>query len=297
MGLKALAVHSVSRIDNTTNTTKTKSENVGASSLELMDGDVSCKIGKMNTLTWNQTSKFGGYQVIHAFDKDMSFDLNIQFDSAGYKVKEGKSTMGSKHWISHKFVPTCTVTGKYTLNGKDCPANGTALYVDASSTLASHAAANQWDLCVFQNGNNNLSSISFDSPSKYGGRKIHQGAVTLDNSIAAITVDNTAKHMSTQQDKDTAYNLPTQIAFEWKGKSVDGEAVTASITANLSSPTGRIDVLGELPWMIRKVVQALVAKPFVYMWLVKDAVAKVKIGSKELELKGQLFIETTFVNV
>lgn len=58
---------------------------------------------------------------------------------------------------------------------------------------------------------------------------------------------------------------------------------------------GKVDILAEVPWVIRMIIKAFIARPFHYQWF-DEAVAKVTIGDETIEIKGVALHEVTFVN-
>jgi hypothetical protein len=56
-----------------------------------------------------------------------------------------------------------------------------------------------------------------------------------------------------------------------------------------------VDILGELPYLIRKVLQAFIAKPFSFLYL-KTIKATGEIDGQPFEIEGSSYQETTIVN-
>jgi hypothetical protein len=56
----------------------------------------------------------------------------------------------------------------------------------------------------------------------------------------------------------------------------------------------KIDVLGELPFLVRKFVQTFVTAPFVYQWF-ESVEARIRVGGQERRVKGRVFHENTFL--
>jgi hypothetical protein len=96
------------------------------------------------------------------------------------------------------------------------------------------------------------------------------GATPFPNISSDIS---TATHLSTGADKETGYNVPLGVSFEWQGERVDGKgnagAKVTVDTLGLNVGEGglieKVDVLAEIPYVIRKGLAAVTGtKPFLY---------------------------------
>ena len=57
-----------------------------------------------------------------------------------------------------------------------------------------------------------------------------------------------------------------------------------------------MDVLGHLPWLLRKIVQTFFAKPFLYLYYKENVVATLQIGGDEVSTTGKCLFEKHFIN-
>jgi len=57
-----------------------------------------------------------------------------------------------------------------------------------------------------------------------------------------------------------------------------------------------MDVLDHLPWILRKIVQAFFARPFLYLYYKENVAATLRIGDTELITTGKCLFEKHFIN-
>jgi hypothetical protein len=90
--------------------------------------------------------------------------------------------------------------------------------------------------------------------------------------------------------------VPDTIEYTMTGKTVDDESFEIKVKADCKHLMTRADVLGQMPFLVRKVLQAFIAKPFVYMWF--DTVhVSVRIGETTTELDdAKAYHEVSFIN-
>ncbi|KIS66729.1 uncharacterized protein UMAG_04793 [Mycosarcoma maydis] len=129
------------------------------------------------------------------------------------------------------------------------------------------------------------------------------------------------KHLDKMLDQETDYQAPQSIEYHWQGPLLDASTgkgdianhVDASLKVDLGKPypssethglVDKVDVLAEIPYMVRKLVNYVAGtKPFIYQTL-NDATLTIKLpesysgaGKGEAtEVKGTLFEEHTFIS-
>ncbi len=81
-----------------------------------------------------------------------------------------------------------------------------------------------------------------------------------------------AIHTSPSRDKDTGYAVPSGLEFEWEGERRDGKgragaklAIDAGQALGKGGLMEKVDVLAEIPYVIRKGLAAVTGtKPYIY---------------------------------
>jgi hypothetical protein len=113
-----------------------------------------------------------------------------------------------------------------------------------------------------------------------------------------------ATHLDPVLDPATSYSAPGGIEFVWKGTSVQGkEPVEAKlaidklgITEGEGGLIEKVDVLGEIPYLLKKTLSAVTGtKPFIYQYL-NEATLRVQVDGEATAVEGWLFNEASFVS-
>jgi hypothetical protein len=135
--------------------------------------------------------------------------------------------------------------------------------------------------------------MEFTTPSNYGRKRGGEGGVTVNVGCVSIgeeivvtaqtewadeakgasaPVISRATHIDTTYDKDTGYDQPQQISFEWEGPLASD--TSKKVKADLMLDVGfgetsrglveKVDVLQELPLVIKKLVNMTGTKPYIY---------------------------------
>ena len=99
---------------------------------------------------------------------------------------------------------------------------------------------------------------------------------------------------SKEYDAFSGYLIPSKVNHIWRGHTHDGQVVKIEMEFGLNNLLDKIDVLGELPFLVRKFLQTFVTAPFVYQWL-EHVEAIVTVGEQREIVKGKVFHETTFL--
>ena len=118
----------------------------------------------------------------------------------------------------------------------------------------------------------------------------------LDNKQVTIAFDSNVIHKDIVSDSFSSYLIPSSINFNILGETFDG---ASSINIKFESPCkylcDKIDVLNELPFLLKKFIQAFITAPYIYEWL-DETELKVKSGDDEVvTIKGTMFTESTFM--
>ena len=127
---------------------------------------------------------------------------------------------------------------------------------------------------------------------------VQVGAFIEDEKLIAVTVsDQNAVEIEQEAELDpfSGYRPPASYKFVWRGTTVDGAPFYAELPIVPQRLLACVDVLENLPQVLRWVVQKLIAKPFLYFWL-EQCKALVRVGDSELEIQGTALHEYHFIN-
>lgn len=217
----------------------------------------------------------------------------------------------------------------------DAKGNGMFVHAMQSGMLPNLIAA-RWNFCFFASGGGNaedteLGSVraiqmEFGTTDGYGpagknsGRtKVNVGMVycsALSENNAFLVVGETggagegvypagntdkciATHLHEEKDAETGYLAPHGMSFSWEGDRIDGKGrAKASLDAEdvWSGLVEKVDVLAEIPYVLRKALAAATGtKPFIFQYL-KDATLNVEADGKVIPVKGWVYTEASFIS-
>jgi hypothetical protein len=118
----------------------------------------------------------------------------------------------------------------------------------------------------------------------------------LDGKLIAVLVENKSTFYDSKLDDFSGYDIPSKVTHEWTGFTLGSnpKPIYIKLALDLSKILDKIDILSELPYLVRVFIQAFVTAPFCYQWL-DNATAVVGIDGIERKIKGKAFHENTFL--
>lgn len=191
-----------------------------------------------------------------------------------------------------------------------------------------------------------------EGTSKRDTISVNIGSITVGGQLVAVTAASRkasasdeelskgshtiVQHLDPVLDSETGYKVPQTVRYAWQGPllkdgKAQGDVVEAELKVNLGKPTPseakglieKVDVLGEIPLLVRKVVNYVAGtKPYVYQvctprqetvafpvlivssfQFINPATLKVALPASyngdsphNLEVPGTLFNESTFIS-
>jgi Svf1-like C-terminal lipocalin-like domain/Svf1-like N-terminal lipocalin domain len=168
--------------------------------------------------------------------------------------------------MRHIFWPRTHVTGSVIANGHTIDAKGLGMYVHAIQGMKPHHAACKWNFGNFQGKNISAVMMEFTTPPSYGSQVVNIGGIVKeDGTLAAAMVENAAIHKTVEKDEETGWDAPTSLELSWMGQTKDGVEVTAITDSDLKNLVERVDVLAEIPAVIKAFIAGVAGtKPFIY---------------------------------
>ncbi|OCF38717.1 survival factor 1 [Kwoniella heveanensis CBS 569] len=115
---------------------------------------------------------------------------------------------------------------------------------------------------------------------------------------------SSAVHSAPILDKETGYPVPSAISFNWESNRINGEGrVSAKVELGKAGALvgeggliEKVDVLAEIPYVIRKGLAAVTGtKPYIYQYH-NPATLELSIDGETIPVKGWLFNEASFVS-
>lgn len=108
-----------------------------------------------------------------------------------------------------------------------------------------------------------------------------------------------AEHLNSALDAETGYMAPHGLSFKWEGDRVDGQGQASASVTNQDVMSGlieKVDVLAEMPKVIRKGLAAVTGtKPFIFQYH-NAATLDVTIDGKTIPIQGWMYNEASFVS-
>jgi hypothetical protein len=206
-------------------------------------------------------------------------------------------------YVIHRFWPRTLATGLVVTNGQARTIEGRpGMFVHAIQGMRPNLVATRWNFAHFQSeAGDSAVQMEFTTTAAHGahgagsgGVRVNVGAVVLGNKLVAVTaetvlpgatpevgaeVQSRAEHIKPTPDPDTGYAAPTGLLFTWAAPSTiattDSPAglVKAVLQVDVGGPAAaeskglveKVDVLAEIPWVIKKAVNyAAGTKPYIY---------------------------------
>lgn len=123
-----------------------------------------------------------------------------------------------------------------------------------------------------------------------------QGIWVSNGTIKAVFARGGEQALATELDPVSGYSPATKYTMRWQGATLAGEPCTITVRGERPKADACVNMLGELPFLLRKIVQALVAKPYSYMYVDGGVKAEVECAGVKSVIEGTFYRESTFVN-
>ncbi|BGP49660.1 Putative cell survival pathways protein [Rhodotorula kratochvilovae] len=240
---------------------------------------------------------------------------------------------GGDGYCVHRIWPRCAVSGIVRVGGDVLDLAGArGVFIHAIQGLRPNLLAAKWNFCNFQTvekeGEEAVSLIlmEFVTPPGYGSKTVTVGSVVVGDKLVAVSAGGSgvvggarAEHLEQVKDAETGYAAPGAIAFSWEAPRLAGEGaqlapvagatvsakvqydlVTDKATYQTRGLVEKVDVLGQIPYLIRKFVNyAAGTKPYIYTWL-NPTKASITLAdgteSKTIDVEGYAFVEASFIS-
>ncbi|GAN08671.1 survival factor 1 [Mucor ambiguus] len=288
--------------DPTSNTNKFKNFNQ-ASEFTLSEDRRSVKTEFFNITLDPTLSKF----KISITHPDLIVDLDYSRFDKGFKVGEGKTYLGGTDQssaagiVSHKFWPRCYAKGTIIIEKQLHEVDAHGMFIHAIQGMQPQLIASKWNFVDFQAEHAALSMMQFTTTKQYGGVEVNQGSIVLHDKLISVCIENNVEMMDLKKDDETEYDIPQRVKLTWKGKTLkesetdEVKDVSVVMIVNLKNLIDKIDILSEIPWFLKKLVQTFVVKPYIYQWI-DDATAEITVGDEKFECPGRCYQELVFVS-
>lgn len=191
-------------------------------------------------------------------DGDLGADLTLRCPTPPWRYGDGLVRFGTdreKFWEFFVACPKGVASGVLKVKGKEIPVEGVGYHDHSRQNIVNTEYSRRWFNLRLIDGPAVLDAIEFESKE---GR--HVGAwVALDGDrIASEGSTCDYEFGGVAPDPEFGHPLPATIAFRCPGR------VTAEGTITTERTLEAIDVLAQLPWVIRTFIKAFIAQPYIY---------------------------------
>ncbi|KAF3483503.1 SVP1-like protein [Arthroderma uncinatum] len=269
----------------------------------IFDEDMLSFGGDNVAVTLNEEGN--AYTIKSAINEDSLVNITLTRIAPGFVAgKDGTSTFGTdpmNPWGSmrHAFWPRCKVEGSIITREREIDFAGNGFFVHALQGMKPHHLASRWNFVDFQSPTFSAGMMEYTTPPSYGSTVVNVGGVVKDGEIIYAGAPNTVTHTDSTQDSENDWPEPTALKVVWSGKTADGKPFEATLEGSLGPRLDRIDVLAEVPGLIKSLVGSVAGtRPYVYQFCPPHKLPiKIKIGDEdEITEEGTLLMEATFIS-
>ncbi|KAJ1569165.1 putative cell survival pathways protein [Cladochytrium tenue] len=245
----------------------------------------------------------GNYHIRLDCGSELQYDLKFVPTDKVVKINDGLfpyiQNDPSNGYIKASFAPMADVSGTIIVNGIEKSAVGSGFCVNAFQSRPQ--CVGKWNFINIQSSNKDgLLLYEFEMPEGYNYDLdiVSQGIITRNGKTIAVTLDNRSVQLDRELDSFSGYKIPKEFKVSMTGKTCDGSNKDVRVELSLKpiKLLDKIDVLSELPWMLRTIIQTFVTAPFVYSWYEEKVPVRVHIGDEVLDFKdGRMFLEISYL--
>lgn len=237
----------------------------------------------------------------------------LQFgDGCVHVEKRSDSKSDSLGYASMRYCPKMSVTGHVILHAEDkkFSCNGHASLFQVTHKIKPHLLAQSWSLAMFHSDKESIDTESkkdqdcvslvllhLNAPSSVNHEFMNQGMLCIGQEIHALSLnDNQVQFLESLHDHHSGRDIPTRMTYQWSGETASEQPWNAKLHVEPKGLIDRIDLLAQVPFLIRKFIQAFITKPFCYEWLDREVVLELTIGDDApRNIKGKLLHELTLL--
>ncbi|KXN69400.1 hypothetical protein CONCODRAFT_79327 [Conidiobolus coronatus NRRL 28638] len=187
------------------------------------------------------------------------------------------------------------------LKGRLYQLNGQGLFVHATIGDKPYSVLSTSYFTYFRGKDTNLLSLQYFPPSKYN----YSGAIDVtvvykEGRLFTITAESELTRLDNIKDPDTELSTPKRVNLKFDSYGIkDGKLDTEAAKLGFELSTNelklydRVDVISNLPYFIRKIIQAFITKPYIYEYF-QPATLSISNGEQTEVIEGNLFYELSY---
>lgn len=253
------------------------------------------------------TSGLSRYDVKVKFS-DCELEFIMDAITKPLQTKESRTLVSRDAYLFQQFIPTSSLAVTVSCSGStELKSDGAVMLMHAYQSTKPHLCAQRWEFLSLQQPDfkktksqpDALLVCQFTTPSVKGGPSgttVVQSVLVRNGEVKSLFTRNDLKVETTTKDAVSGYLIPEKVILQLEGQSLKSQPSTVKMNVQHREPTLRVDILGDLPYLLRKVLQAFIAKPFSFMFMEKEVSASCLADGEQFTLQGQLYHETTIVS-
>lgn len=246
--------------------------------------------------------KDGGLKAIFQ-GKHFSLDIDYIPKCLGTTFGDGKLSFGVQGEdgdIEMRFIPAGRAEGTVTIEGISQTFKGLGMVIHQFQGIRPNLVASKWILTCFVSDRDDIGEqlsmllIQLSTSPSYGAEKIICGSLHGDGRLLALCRDGRIVPFAPTLDPDSGYYIPQELHLEWRGVTIDGDHFEAHCQYRPRVLCERMNMLDQLPFVMRKIVESFISKPFLYQWLDRATVT-LNMKNKAASINGWIYTETAFL--
>lgn len=222
---------------------------------------------------------------------------------SGVQFGDGKISFGldgGDGSINMAFFPLGSASGRIVVDEVERDFTGHGIMLHQYQGIRPNLVANHWHLALFISDPDKAGHISsllmleICTPATYGSATVRYGIVYTEGRLLALCSEGQVIHSLPILDRVSGYYIPSEVIINWSGVTIDGEPFTAECQVRPRTLCDRMNLLDQLPFIMRKMVETFVTKPYVYQWIDRTDLS-LTVKGKTIKMTGSVVTELSIL--
>lgn len=207
--------------------------------------------------------------------------------------------------VKHGFYLPCQVSGNLTINkfgSSPLDISGVGFFNHATLSAHPYSIFTVSHFILFNSEKIKILNLSYKPLKSENDALNVQAFIFVDGRLCLASDTGSVTFPSAHNDTEIDLVVPDEVSFRFEGPALEngvpnGKVAKAIVTMKKLEVVERIDVLASIPYMLRKIVQAFITKPYVYQFYpsAKLTVTASDDASETLEAEGQVYYELSYM--
>ncbi|KAJ9070011.1 putative cell survival pathways protein [Entomophthora muscae] len=228
-----------------------------------------------------------------------SGELNFASSTTGWKVGAEQPN------VKHSFYIPCQVTGSLTipkLGSSPIEVSGSGSYGHATLSSNPYSVFSISHFVLFNSERIKTINLTFKPLHKDTDSLVVQSFTFVDGKLYLASDTGNVTFSSSHNDSEVDLIVPDAIVVNFEGPALEegtpnGKTANALLKVDNLAVIDRFDVLESIPYMLRKIVQAFITKPYIYQFYLPGhlTITVSDHASEPLEAEGQVYYELSYL--